>query len=161
MKKQQFNFTYELYDAVDDLDPKDAILLNAARAVTKDAYAPYSHFRVGAAAILENGAFVSGTNQENASFPAGICAERVLMSAASSLYPGVPIDTMAISYDNENGPSNTPISPCGICRQSLQEYQQRTGSPIRLILSGQQGKVYIIPESQALLPLAFTGDELQ
>ena len=161
MKKQQHTFSYERYDAVDDLDPKDAILLNAARAVTKDAYAPYSHFRVGAAAILENGAFVSGTNQENASFPAGICAERVLMSAASSLYPGVPIDTMAISYDNENGPSDRPISPCGICRQSLQEFEQRTGRPIRLILGGQQGQIYIIPQAHLLLPFAFTADELE
>ena len=151
---------YEVYDSVDQLSPQDTILLQAARAVTKDAYAPYSHFRVGAAAILENGAFVSGTNQENAAFPAGICAERVLMSTASSLYPGVSIDTLAISYDNENGPSDRPISPCGICRQSLQEFEQRTGHPIRLILGGLHGKIYIIPQSALLLPFAFTADEL-
>ena len=160
MKKEVYQFSYEIYDSAEDLDPADAVLLNKAKEVTAHAYAPYSRFRVGAAARLDNGQVITGTNQENASFPAGICAERVLMSAASSLYPGVPIDTLAVSYHNENGPGDNPISPCGICRQSLQEFEQRTGRPIRLILSGQKGAVYIIPHSSLLLPLAFTADEL-
>jgi len=161
MKKKEHHFSYEEYDSVEELDKEDAQLLNAAKAVTKNAYAPYSHFRVGAVAKLENGQTVSGTNQENASFPAGICAERVLMSTAASLFPGEPIHTLAISYQNENGPSDRPISPCGICRQSLQEFEQRTGRPIRLILAGQEGKVLVFPESSVLLPLAFTADELE
>ena len=160
MKKQESIFSYDIYDSASDLPKADAELLMAARAVTKDAYAPYSHFRVGAVAKLANGQLVSGTNQENASFPVGICAERTLLSAAASLYPGVAIDTLAISYNNENGPSDQPISPCGICRQSLQESEQRGGRPIRLILGGQQGKVFIIPRASFLLPLAFTADEL-
>src|ERR1700761_4984579 len=111
MKKKEHHFSYEEYDRVEELDKEDAQLLNAAKAVTKNAYAPYSHFRVGAVAKLKNGQIVSGTNQENASFPAGICAERVLMSTAASLFPGEPIHTLAISYQNENGPSDRPISP--------------------------------------------------
>jgi cytidine deaminase len=127
MQRNEFTFSFEVYDNAEELATEDALLLNRAKTVTQHAYAPYSHFRVGAAARLQNGEIITGTNQENASFPAGICAERTLLSAASALYPGMPINTLAISYDNEHGPSDKPISPCGICRQSLQEFEQRTG----------------------------------
>jgi len=160
LKKEVFQFSYDIYDSAADLNPADAELLKKAKEVTAHAYAPYSRFRVGAAARLDNGQVITGTNQENASFPAGICAERVLLSTAASLYPGVPIDTLAISYHNDNGPSDNPISPCGICRQSLQEFEQRTGKPIRLLLGGGKGPVYIFPQSALLLPFAFTADEL-
>ena len=160
MKKEQLILTYESYGSDEELSSADLALVQAARLVTRNAYAPYSRFRVGAAAMLSNGEMITGTNQENAAYPAGICAERTLMSAASSLYPGIPIETMAISYDNEKGPSDRPISPCGICRQSLQEFEQRTGKAIRLILSGLEGKILIIPQSVALLPFAFSSDEL-
>src|SRR5882724_4812592 len=161
MQKREYGFSYEVYDSADELGAEDASLLKEARLATRNAYAPYSRFRVGAMARLENGQTVRGSNQENAAFPAGLCAEGVLLATASSLYPGVPIDTLAVSYDNENGPSDRPISPCGICRQSLQEFEQRTGRPVRLILAGQVGKVFIIPRSNLLLPLAFTADEMK
>lgn len=161
LKKEVHQFSYEVYDSADELEPADAALLNKAKEVTKYSYAPYSRFCVGAAAKLDNGEVVTGTNQENASFPAGICAERVLMSAASSLYPGIPIQTLAVSYHNERGPSASPISPCGICRQSLQEFEQRTGKPIRLLLGGEKGPVYVFPQSSQLLPFAFSADELE
>lgn len=160
MKKEVHQISYEVYDRAEDLDPADARLLDQARAVTATAYAPYSHFRVGAAALLENGQVVTGTNQENASYPAGICAERVLLSVAAALYPGVPVERLAVSFFYEDGPSDHPISPCGICRQSLQEFEQRTGKPIRLILGGQTGPVHVIPQAGLLLPLAFTAEEL-
>lgn len=160
MEKRVHQFSYEIYDSAEELAPADYDLLNKAKSATAHAYAPYSRFRVGAAARLGNGEVVTGANQENASFPAGICAERVLMSAAASLFPGIAINTLAISYHNDNGVSDNPISPCGICRQSLQEFEQRTGMPIRLILGGQKGTVYIIPQSTLLLPFAFSGDEL-
>lgn len=160
MQKKEFTFSYEVYDSAEALSEEDAKLLNDARAVTKNAYAPYSHFRVGAVARLTNGQIVTGTNQENAAYPVGICAERTLLSTASSLYPGIAIHTLAISYQNENGPSDQPISPCGICRQSLQEFEYRTGHPVRLILGGQKGQICVIPASSLLLPLAFTADEL-
>jgi cytidine deaminase len=161
MSKKEYRFAYEEFGSADELDVEDAALLKRAQEVTADAYVPYSHFRVGAAARLANGAIVTGTNQENASFPAGICAERTLLSAAASLFPGVGVEDLAVSYFNENGPSDRPISPCGICRQSLQEMEQRSGKPIRLLLGGQEGKIYIIPEAGQLLPFAFTGDELK
>ncbi len=160
MQTREYGFSFEVYNDAGELAPGDAALLQQARAVTRHAYAPYSQFRVGAAAKLTNGQIVTGANQENASFPAGLCAERVLLATAASLYPGMAIDTLAVSYDNEQGPSNRPISPCGICRQSLQEFEQSTGRPVRLIMGGQEGKVYIIPQASLLLPLAFTADEL-
>ena len=161
MQQKEFRLSYEEYASDQELSASDAGLLKAAREATIHAYAPYSHFRVGAAARLQNGEIITGTNQENASFPAGICAERTLLSTAASLYPGIPIETMAISYDNENGPSDRPISPCGICRQSLQEFEQRTGMPIRLVLGGETGKILVFTGAGPLLPFAFSSDELK
>jgi cytidine deaminase len=160
MQKKEYHFSYEVYDSAAELPAEDALLLDKAREVTAHAYAPYSHFRVGAAARLNDNRIVTGTNQENASFPVGICAERVLLSTVASLYPNIPITVIAISYFNEQGPADRPISPCGICRQSLQEFETRTQHPIRLILGGQTGPVYVIPESGSLLPIGFVADNL-
>ena len=150
-----------MFESIDELNKEDAELLRKARDATKFAYAPYSNFKVGAFARLENGETVSGTNQENASFPAGICAERTLLSTASSLFPGVGIDAIAITYDNLNGKSDKPASPCGICRQSFVEFQDRTKKQIRIILSGMEGKVQIIENAKDLLPLVFGADDLK
>ncbi|HSZ87390.1 MAG TPA: cytidine deaminase [Puia sp.] len=159
--KKDFQFTFDDYGSINELSEEDAMLLHEAQKATKNSYAPYSRFRVAAVAKLSNGKIVIGTNQENASFPAGICAERVLLSSVSSQFLDAQIETIAISYKNENGESNHPISPCGICRQSLQEYEHRFKHPIRLILGGIEGKIYVIPQTSLLLPLAFTGDELK
>jgi cytidine deaminase len=160
MKENKFEFSYEVCDDISELKKEDADLLAKARAVTKQAYAPYSNFFVGAVAKLSNGQIVSGTNQENASYPVGICAERVLLGNAATLYPNTSIDTIAISYDSKQVDSDHPISPCGMCRQALLEYETRTAKPIRLLLAGQKGKVYIVNTVKFLLPFAFTPDEL-
>ncbi len=161
MQQKELRFSYEEYASDSELPKADAELLQLAREATVHAYAPYSHFRVGAAARLVNGEIITGTNQENASFPAGICAERTLLSTAASLYPGVPIGTLAISYHNENGISDRPISPCGICRQSLQEFEQRTGRPVRMVLGGETGIIIALERSGLLLPFAFSANELK
>jgi cytidine deaminase len=160
MKEDKFEFQYEVYSDISELKKEDAELLTKARTVTKQAYAPYSNFFVGAVAKLSNGETVAGTNQENASYPVGICAERVLLGNAATLYPGVSIDTLAISYDSKEVPSDHPISPCGMCRQALLEYETRTEKPIRMILAGQQGKIYIVKTVRFLLPFAFDSSEL-
>ena len=160
MKKEDYNFTFEVYESIDELTDADAQLLIEARKVTQDAYAPYSHFRVGAAARLNNGKMVTGTNQENASFPIGLCAERVLLATSASLFPQIPIQTIAVSYHHENGESNHPVSPCGICRQNLLEYETKFQQPIRIILGGLQGKIYIIQRAGMLLPLSFSSNAL-
>src|SRR2546429_5526705 len=101
MKKEAYSFSYETYNSNEELPEEEALLLQKARKTTKQAYAPYSHFKVGAVARLSNGETVTGTNQENASFPVGLCAERVLLAAAVSLYPNIPIDSIAISYEGD------------------------------------------------------------
>lgn len=161
MATKTARITYEEHDDESTLSKEDISLLHAAREAAQHAYAPYSRFRVGAMLLMENGKTVTGTNQENASYPVGICAERTGLSAASSLYPGMPVKAIAVSYDNELGESDRPITPCGICRQTLAEYQQRFGAPIRLILAGRTGKIWVIPDSNALLPLSFSGDDLK
>lgn len=160
MKQVHHSFDYQVYDDISQLAPEDAQLLASARETTKIAYAPYSGFNVGAAALLANGEQVRGSNQENASYPVGICAERVLLSTASSLYPGIPVKTLAISYHNLHGTSDRPVSPCGLCRQSLLEHEMHFKTPIRIIISGMEGKVFIVPEAKMLLPLSFTGDDI-
>jgi len=160
MKEKKFEFSFDVYDSIDELNADDRQLLIEARNVTGQAYAPYSNFHVGAAARLSNNKIVTGTNQENASYPIGICAERVLLSAVSSLYSGVPIEAMAVSYQSKKVKSDHPISPCGMCRQALQEFEGRTSNPIRLILGGLEGKVYVINSVSQLLPLAFSSEEL-
>jgi len=160
MQEKKFEFSFEVYDGIDELDADDRQLLIEARNVTGQAYAPYSNFHVGAAAKLSNNKIVTGTNQENASYPVGICAERVLLSAISSLHPGMAIETMAVSYQSKKIKSDHPISPCGMCRQALLECEGRTGKPIRLILAGIEGEVYVIRSAGLLLPLAFTSEEL-
>ena len=161
MKKQKVEFSFEVYDNIDELTADDQQLLNTAREVTKKAYAPYSNFHVGAAAKLSNGKIITGSNQENASFPVGICAERVLLSAASSLYPDTSMETLAVSYQSNVVKRAHPISPCGMCRQALQEFELRGGKAIRLILGGMEGKIYVINSATQLLPLAFTSEELK
>ncbi|MBK5271918.1 MAG: cytidine deaminase [Bacteroidia bacterium] len=160
MKENNFGFQYEVYDDIIDLNEKDASLLSQARKITSQAYAPYSQFYVGAVALLANEEIVAGTNQENASYPVGICAERVLLGSAANLYPTIAIETIAISYNSKTANTDHPILPCGMCRQSLVEYETRLNQSIRLILSGQEGKVFIIKSAGLLLPFAFAGSEL-
>lgn len=160
MDHQSINIAFEEYASAGQLADTDASLLQEAIKATDIAYAPYSKFKVGAAALLANGEIIKGSNQENASYPVGLCAERVLLSAASSVYPGVPIITMAITYKSESGKSNRPISPCGVCRQTLVEYETLLKQPIRLILGGMEGKVWIIPKASSLLPFGFSGEDL-
>lgn len=155
-------FDYEWFEKADQLLTKDYNLLQQAWAVIGSAYAPYSKFHVSAAALLSNGKIVTATNQENASYPVGICAERVLLSAVSAVYTGAGIVSIAISYQNQlSGVSNEPLFPCGICRQSLLEYELRQNKPIRLIMGGQNGGVIVVERASNLLPFGFSGEALK
>jgi cytidine deaminase len=157
---EQYQFSYELVESINALSEADASLLNAAKTATRLAYAPYSKFNVGAAALLANGAIVLGTNQENASYPVGVCAERVLLGNVAMQFPGEKIVSMAISYQSDKRPSDQPLSPCGMCRQALVEFEHRSEAPIRLILGGETGPVMIVESVRSLLPFAFSPDEL-
>jgi cytidine deaminase len=160
MSSQQYGFSYEVFRNVAELDPADRDLLKAAQAATELAYAPYSLYKVGAAAHLSNGSIISGANQENASFPAGLCAERVLLAVASSTYSAEKIIAMAIVTEAQVM-NEQPVAPCGICRQSIQEYSDNKDAAIKLILLGKEGKVFVIEDARQLLPFAFSGADLR
>jgi cytidine deaminase len=160
MKQTSLQIPFQIFPDIQTLDPADVMLMESAKNATRDAYAPYSNFKVGAAVRLSNGMVLSGSNQENASFPAGICAERVVLSAVSAGFPGIGVTDLALTYINESGLGNHPISPCGICRQTLAEYEQRFGIPIRLILGGITGEVFIFSRATDLLPFAFSSWEM-
>lgn len=146
--------------SIDALSREDKTLVEMARTATASAYAPYSHFHVGAAAQLQNGTLLTATNQENASYPVGICAERSLLATIGALHPNAPIQTIAISYKSKAGADDEPVAPCGMCRQSLVEYAHRTSQKIRLLLTGQTGKIWIIENADTLLPLSFSASNL-
>lgn len=160
MEEKKFEFRYKVYKDKSEMKSPDQDLLAEAKRATGHAYAPYSHFYVGAAALLSNGEIVLGSNQENASFPVGLCAERVLLSTLSSIFPNIAIEAIAISYKSDQVTSDHPIAPCGICRQSLQEFEGRIQHPVRLFLAGLEGPVYEIDSASHLLPLAFSSEEL-
>lgn len=143
------------------LPPEEQTLLSKAFEATKLSHSPYSNFKVGAAALLSNGEIILGSNQENASFGATICAERTLLGVISTIAPREHILTLAIRYVNKNGRDDTPISPCGICRQSLIEYQNQHKCKIKLIMTGKTGEVWIINDSSSLLPLAFSAHSMK
>ena len=161
MKENQFTFTYQVLDSEAELPPDDYALLQKACEAAAIAYAPYSGFLVGAAALLANGQTVTGSNQENASYPAGLCAERSLLASAAQQFPEIAVFTMAITYQNTKGKSDKPVTPCGFCRQVMTEFEVRVKQPIRVILCGNEGSVYIIPQSSFLLPLSFGFDNLK
>lgn len=159
--QESFSVTYQKYPDSKGLPDIEQTLLEKARQNTINAYAPYSNFRVSAAALLENGEIILGTNQENASYPAGICAERVLLSAAASAFPGVAIKVLAITYHNPDGDSGHPISPCGICRQSLLEHENRFHRNIRIVMSGLSGEVLVVESVKQLLPFNFSSEDMR
>lgn len=155
MKKQHIGFELLIYQNPNELAASEKRLLEQAVSARKNAYAPYSNFQVGAAVLMENGEVVIGNNQENASYPSGLCAERVAVFQAGALYPGVAILAIAISAASENYVLDTPAGPCGNCRQAIMEYEIKQKSPISLLLQGQEGPVYKCSSLKDLLPLGF------
>ena len=146
--------------AYDELPADYKRLVDEAKRVTKDAYAPYSKFHVGAALLLANGEIVSATNQENAAYPSGMCAERVTMFYANSRYPNLPPKALAIASFAEGDFLDEPITPCGACRQVLLETEMRYGAEINVLLYGKRG-VYLLSSAKSLLPLSFDGSLLK
>jgi len=130
--------------------------LAKAEEAAKGAYAPYSKFKVGAAVLLDNGKIITGSNQENASYPLGLCAERVALFAASAQNPGVKITGMAVTSSSEN-----PVSPCGACRQVMAEYETLHKNEMGILLKGASKKIIATSGVKNLLPLMFSGKDLE
>lgn len=139
----------------EELSEADREVVDAARAATANSYAVYSNFNVGAAVRLSNGTIVNGSNQENAAYPSGICAERTTLFWANSQYPKEPVEVLAIAAKTGGKELEVPIPPCGACRQVIMETEKRFGNSIRIILYGAK-QCYIIEDGvKALLPLSF------
>lgn len=161
MEKHKNVFEYSLYDSFDELPAADKTLMQSAIDARKNAYAPYSNFQVGAAVLLENGKTVIGSNQENASYPAGVCAERVALLYAGAKYPGITVNAIAISATSNTNPVERPVSSCGICRQSMAEYEQKQKTPIEILMMGEIGQVIKCNSVLHLIPFAFDNSFLK
>ncbi len=141
---------------IEELFEEDALLINKAREATELSYSPYSNFAVGAAVLLENGEIVKGANQENASYPVGICAERSALATAQNLYPNMPVLALALAArkTGEQTYTNDVVTPCGMCRQFIAEQEQRYQRQVRILMSSST-KVAIANSVEELLPMAF------
>ena len=160
MKEIHITTTFEVFQSVADLSENIQALMQQAIEIRKKAYAPYSHFRVGAAILLDNGKIVLGSNQENAAYPSGLCAERVAIYQAGAIYPDVKMLTIAITAASDSNPTLSPIPPCGSCRQSIAEYEFKQDAPIEIYFMGESGEVYKSNSINNLLPLSFNKTSL-
>lgn len=139
-----------------ELSADEQKIIEVAKQSTYNSYAPYSHFHVGAGLLLKDGTIVPGCNQENAAFPAGICAERAALFAAGAQHPDQPVMAIAIAVRNSKGEFlEEPASPCGPCRQVLIETETRFKQPVRILLYGTK-HTYVMDGIKQLMPLSFT-----
>lgn len=161
MEKKKIGFELLIFEDETELSQNERKLLRNAMEAKENAYAPYSKFKVGAAVLLENGQVVIGNNQENASYPSGLCAERVAVFQAGAKYPGVAITSIAISASSSQQEEAVPAAPCGNCRQSIIEYEQKQKSPISIILGSEKGPIYKCISMADILPLAFNSSFLK
>ena len=160
MKQLDIHTTIKIYSP-DELSAEEQQLVEAAKKATTRSYAPYSHFHVGAAALLANGEIISGTNQENAAYPSGICAERTTLFYANSQHPQQAVKALAIAARTSEGHwTETPISPCGACRQVMTETENRYGKPMKVLLCSAQ-EVFVIESAKDLLPVSFGSKDLK
>lgn len=143
----------------EELDARDANLVAQALQIAKRAYAPYSHFSVGAAALLKSGTIVTSSNQENAAYPSGLCAERTALFYAGAQHPEDPVELLAIAAFDTTGQQTETISPCGGCRQVMVEVATRFGKGFPVLLAGKD-KVIKVADCRDLLPLQFDESSL-
>jgi len=160
MSEQHLTISYQIFEDETFLSSNDRDILEKARLASINAYAPYSHFRVGAALQLLNGEYITGNNQENAAFPSGLCAERVAIFYASSQFPGIPIVTLAIYAQADEFELDQIVSPCGSCRQVISEYEHLAQKPIRILMKAQKSKILVIDGIENLLPFGFSPKNL-
>ena len=161
--KLKFKTELTVFDNESDLGKQEYDLLQEAKKATDRAYAPYSNFNVGAAILLDDDTIVTGTNQENAAYPSGLCAERVAIFAASANYPDKEIKMVAVAAKKHSSPRGKsestqflPAAPCGACRQVMLEYEIKQGTSIKIIIGGEKCKIYISESVKILLPFHFT-----
>lgn len=157
MKQRAFTIRMAEYDRPEDLPARSELVVKAREAAGR-AYAPYSNYRVGAAVLLENGEIITGNNQENAAYPSGLCAERVAIFYAGAQYPDVPVVSIAIAAFTDGKFQDEPVPPCGGCRQVLHEKESQGGSPMEVILYG-NNRIQVLRSASDLLPIPFIFDK--
>lgn len=139
---------------IEECSEEDRILIESARKATQQSYAPYSQYNVGAAVLLDNGIIINGSNQENAAYPSGTCAERTALFYANSQYPDVAVNTIVVAAFNKGDFTEDVCTPCGSCRQVFVEVQMRAKKPVRILMCS-KNEVYEVDSVQAILPLSF------
>jgi cytidine deaminase len=160
MKEVKIETTLQVYSSITELPMSIQNLMNKAIEARENAYAPYSKFNVGAALLLNNEEIIIGSNQENASYPSGLCAERTAIYYAGAKYPNAKILKMAISASSQKQLTSKPIPPCGACRQSIAEYEIKQNQHIEIYFMGKEGKVVKSDSLANLLPLLFDNSVL-
>jgi cytidine deaminase len=163
MLEKKLTLTIQVYEDAAQMQDDEKQLIEEAKSAIGKAYAPYSGFKVGSAALLANGITLSAANQENASYPVCICSEVALLSTCSAMHPGVSIRKIAIttlSGTHTPDSPDSPKAPCGQCRQALLEFEVRSGSDIEIIMTGETGQVYKVTSVKDLLPLHFSATDL-
>ncbi|MEM9297752.1 MAG: cytidine deaminase [Bacteroidota bacterium] len=151
---------FHFFSEFAELSAQDQDLIQSARKASNSSYSPYSQFMVGASARLDDGRIISGSNQENASYPAGLCAERVALFHIASSYPDRSVDSIAVVARRANDTKFKPVSPCGICRQVMLEVELKQNKPMRVILQSADGRWVVSESAQHLLPFSFGQDSL-
>lgn len=154
MTNKEIKIHYTEYGSIGELDPQDRIVAEAAVEAMKSSYAPYSGFNVGAAVLLEDGEIVSGSNQENAAYPSGLCAERTAMFYASASRPDKAMVKIAVAGGQNGMLCENPATPCGACRQVMAQYQTKGGKPMEVLLVG-SGNILKFSKVDDILPLIF------
>lgn len=160
MKEIQIETKLSVFESFEELSQSEKEFMNQAIEIRKKAYAPYSKFQVGAAIVLDNGVVLQGSNQENAAYPSGLCAERVVIFYAGANYPNNKIVKMFITATPSDRDSENPIPPCGSCRQSIAEYEIKQDLPIEIYFMGAKGAVYKSDSLKNLLPFMFDKSNL-
>ncbi len=159
MEKLEFKTTIYKFSNIEELASDEQTLIKKAREISNNSYSPYSNFKVGAALLLDNGIIVTGTNQENAAYPSGLCAERTAIFYANSQYPDHAIVKMVITAQKNDQLVQNPITPCGACRQVMLESETRFQQKIKIILDGKDS-ILMIEDAKTLIPLTFTDKDL-
>ena len=160
MKEIQIETKLSVFESFEELSQSEKDFMNQAIEIRKKSYAPYSKFQVGAAIVLDNGVVLQGSNQENAAYPSGLCAERVVIFYAGANYPDNKIVKLFISATPSDRDSENPIPPCGSCRQSIAEYEIKQDLPIEIYFMGAKGAIYKSDSLKNLLPFMFDKNNL-
>ncbi|HYG02665.1 MAG TPA: cytidine deaminase [Chryseosolibacter sp.] len=151
---------FKIIAHLEDLDLESKYLVHKAKDASTHAYAPYSKFLVGCAILLKDGTVVTGTNQENAAYPSGMCAERVALYNMISGHENAVVTKMAVVARKKSHKELSPATSCGACRQVMLEFEERQGQPIEIVMLSQEHQWIIAPSAHSLLPFSFTGASL-